>query len=420
MAKKGKRVSERLTVREVETKRNPGYYVDGGGLYLQVGAAGGKSWVFRFTLNGRTREMGLGPLNARGLAEARREAAKCRALLLEKIDPLEARNAADADGALLAARSKTFKDCAEAYIKAHRNGWKNAKHAAQWTNTLQTYAYPKLGALPVSKVDTGLVLQVLEPIWNAKPETATRLRGRIESVLDWARVRGLRDGNNPAQWRGHLDKLLPKRSKVAKVNHHPALPYLDSAGFMKSLRQQDGVAAKALELIILTATRTGEAIGAKWDEFDLAKGIWTIPAERMKAKREHKIPLSNAAIAVLKDMKRVVGNAHAFPGARTGKPISNMACLKLLERMKREDLTVHGFRSTFRDWAAERTSFPREVAEAALAHTIGDKVEAAYRRGDLFDKRRRLMEAWAEFCGTTETGSVHPINKARTKAKRAA
>jgi integrase len=417
--KKGtKHVTGKLSATRVERERTPGRYADGGGLYLQVGPTGGKSWLFRYMLAGKAREMGLGPVDSLELAKARKAAERCREQLNAGVDPIEAREADRAAGkaaaALELAKVRTFKDCAESYIKAHRDGWKNAKHADQWTNTLTEYAYPVLGALPVSKVDTGLVLQVLEPIWKTKAETASRVRGRIESVLDWARVRKYREGENPARWRGHLDKLLAKRSKVAKVQHHPALPYAEAGQFVKALRGLEGISARALEFIILTAARTSEAIGAKWDEFDLKAGTWTIPADRMKARRPHTVPLSPAALAILEAMKAHKVGEFVFPGAKAGKSISNMACLKVLERMKRGDLTVHGFRSTFRDWAAECTNFPREVAEAALAHTIGDKVEAAYRRGDLIAKRRALMEAWAKHCGTTKTGDVRGIREKRS------
>jgi integrase len=375
-----------------------GLYHDGGGLYLQVTASGAKSWIYRYMLDGRAREMGLGPLHVIPLSEARTRAAECRRLRLDGIDPIEARKGQRDRARLEAATAMTFDACATAYIEAHQAGWQNAKHRDQWRNTLSTYAGPVFGALPVQAVDVGLVMKVLEPIWHMKPETASRLRGRIEVILDWATVRGYRKGENPARWRGHLDKLLPARGKIRKVEHHAALPYRDIPSFMIALREQEGIACQALGLLILTAARTGEVIGARWDEFDLDERIWTVPADRMKAGKEHRVPLSDAAIAVIERLKeRRIGD-FIFPGGRVGKPLSNMAMLKLLDRMGWGDLTAHGFRSTFRDWAAEQTNFPREVAEMALAHTIGDKVEAAYRRGDLFEKRRQLMEAWANFC----------------------
>jgi len=377
-------------------------YADGGGLYLRIGPTGAKSWVYRFMRQGKRRDMGLGPLHVVSLADARVRAAECRKQRLDGKDPLAAREQERASARLDAAKSMTFTNCAEAYIKAHAPSWRNAKHADQWTNTLETYAGPVFGALPVQAVDLGLVMKVLESIWTAKPETASRVRGRIEAVLDWATVRGYRQGDNPARWRGHLDNLLPRRAKVQKVEHHAALPYAEMGAFMEALRAQDCTAARALEFVILTAARTGEVISARWDEFDLGAKIWTIPGERMKAGREHRVPLSPAALALLKRMQ-AKGSEFIFPGSKPRRPLSNMAMLKLLERMKRADLTVHGFRSSFRDWAAERTNFAREVAEAALAHVVGDKVEAAYRRGDLFEKRRRLMEAWATHCGKKMT-----------------
>jgi len=404
----------RLSARTVATLCTPGYHSDGGGLYLQVAQSGAKSWIFRFTLNGRSREMGLGSLNTFTLAEARAKALECRKQLSAGTDPIAARSAALAKQRLDAAKALTFADCQSKYIEAHRASWRNEKHAAQWESTLKTYADPILGALPVQAIDVELVTRVLEPIWHTKPETAARVRGRIEAILDWATVRGQRVGDNPARWRGNLQKLLPARSKVKPVEHHPALPYAELSPFMTSLRAQEGVAARALEFTILTAGRTGEVIGAKPDEIDLVAKTWTIPAARMKGKREHRVPLSSAALSIAKAMRQL-DKDHLFPGGRPRKPLSNMAMLELLKRMGRDDLTVHGFRSTFRDWAAERTNFQREVAEAALAHTTGDKVEAAYRRGDLFEKRRRLMDAWAQYCMSEKAaiGQVHPIGKKR-------
>jgi integrase len=388
----------RLTALKVGKEKKPGLYSDGLGLYLQVRGGGAKSWIFRYRVGTKLRDMGLGSVNAISLAEARERAAHCRNRRANGIDPIEQRRGQKSTKHAEAARAVTFEQCATAFIEAHKAGWKNAKHAAQWTATLKTYAYPVFGALPVASVDTPLVLKVLEPIWNGKTETATRVRGRIESVLDWARVRSYRQGENPARWRGHLDHLLPKRSKVAAVKHHSALPYDHTPAFMASLRGETGNAARALEFCILTASRTGETIGARWDEIDMKAKLWTIPPERMKASREHRIPLSQWAIVILCEMQKHAEAEFVFPGGKTKSPLSSMALLMLLRRMKRDDLTVHGFRSTFRDWAAERTTFPSDVAEMALAHTISDKVEAAYRRGDLFDKRKLLAEAWAEFC----------------------
>ena len=387
-------------------KLPPGMHADGGGLYLQVTASGAKTWIYRFMLHGRAREMGLGPLHTILLAEAREKARECRKLRLEGVDPIEARKAKRTGERLAAATAMTFQDCAERYIEAQKAGWKNPKHAAQWPSTLQTYVYPVFGALPVQAIDVGLVMKVLEPIWTAKPETASRVRGRIESVLDWATARGYRQGENPARWKGHLENLLPARSKVAKVKHHSALPYPEIADFITSLRAEDGIGARALEFLILTAARTGEVIGAKWTEIDLEARLWVVPGERMKkAGKEHRVPLSEMAIAILSPLSEVRTGDFVFPVGRPGKPLSNMAMLKLLQRMGRADLTAHGFRSTFSDWCAEQTNTPSEVREMALAHVVGDKVEAAYRRGDMFEKRRQLMEAWGQYCEAREPAS---------------
>src|SRR6266481_8090862 len=390
----------RLTAVEVRSIGQKGMFHDGGGLYLQVSAGGAKSWIYRFTLDGRAREMGLGPVHAIPLAEARKRAAECRRMRVDGVDPIEARSAHRGWKRLEAGKAMTFDACAAAYIAAHDAGWRNAKHRDQWRNTLTSYAGAVFGCLPVQSIDVGLVMKALEPIWHTKPETASRLRGRIEAVLDWATVRSYRNGENPARWRGHLDKLLPARSKVHKVKHHPALPYNEMADFTAALRNQEGVAARALEFLIMTAARTGEVISAPWDEIDLDEKLWVVAAARMKAGREHRVPLSATAMAVLAQMKEIRESEFVFAGGKKGKPLSNMAMLAVLKRMGRGDLTAHGFRSTFRDWAAECTNFPREVVEMALAHSIESKVEAAYRRGDLFHKRRQLMEAWARFSVT--------------------
>lgn len=405
------RTLHKLSATQVDKLKEPGYYGDGGGLWLQISASLSKSWIYRFTIAGKAREMGLGPKHTITLAEARDKALACRKLVLEGVDPIEHRKASRLTQIAAAARVLTFKQCAEAYIEAHRAGWKSTKHADQWASTLEAYAYPVLGGLSVAAIDVALVLKVLEPHWSTKTETASRLRGRMELVLDWATARQYRQGENPARWRGHLDKLLPRPSKVAKVVNFAALPYLQVGEFMQTLRAEKGVAALVLEFIILTAVRTSEALEATWTEFDLPAKTWTIPAERMKGGREHRVPLSTTAVAVLKRMEEVKESAFVFPGAREGKPLSNMACLMLLKRMKRTDITVHGFRSSFRDWAAEQTNYPREVAEMALAHAISDSTEAAYRRGDLFNKRAKLMQAWADYCGRAQTGAaVTPIH----------
>jgi len=374
----------------------PGRYADGGGLYLQVSQSGTRAWLFRFMRDGTARHMGLGPVRDVSLAEARTKASECRKVLLSGADPIEQRQAARVTAKFDSARAITFKECAERHIRAQEAGWKNATHRAQWKSTLATYAYPVIGDLPVAVVDTALVLKVIEPIWGTKPETAGRLRGRIEAVLDWARARGFRQGENPARWRGHLDKLLPARRKLARVKHHAALPYAEIPSFMTELRAREGVGARALEFAILTASRTGEIVNARWSEIDTAAKLWTIPAERMKAGREHRVPLSARALEILKALPRE--GDFVFIGARANRPLSNMALLETLRRMGRGDLTTHGFRSTFRDWCAERTAYARDVAEMALAHAIKDQTEAAYRRGDLFEKRRRLMSDWAKYC----------------------
>jgi integrase len=424
----------KLKALNVGREKRPGMYGDGGGLFLQVTEAGTKSWIFRYwvperdaatgefvrdpatkKVKGRAREMGLGSFITVSLREARDQALECRKLREQDIDPIDARDAAKRQAALDNVKSLKFKDAAVAYMAAHQVAWKNDKHAAQWPATLKTYAYPILGELPLPIIDTALVIKVIEPIWSIKPETASRLRGRIESVLDWATVRGYRHGDNPARWRGHLDKLLPARAKVRKIRHHSALPYAEMAAFLTALRAQEGVAARALEFTILTAARTGEIIGAKRGEIDGKNKLWIIPAERMKADKEHRVPLSSRALGILDEVGAAGDDkdGFVFGGQSHGQPLSNMAMLKLLQRMGRSDLTVHGFRSTFRDWAAERTNFPNEVVEMALAHAVDDKTEAAYRRGDLFDKRRRLMDAWAEYCGKLEPqDNIFPIRSA--------
>lgn len=393
----------RLTAKRVENEKAPGLYPDGDGLYLQVNGPESKSWLFRYTLRGKQRWAGLGSARAEAgglsLAEARRARDDQRAQVRRGVDPVHEKKQDAKKRRLEQARSINFQDAAFQYIAAHRPTWDNPKHAAQWDTTLRTYVYPKLGSLPVAEIDTQLVLDVLRPIWTEKPETASRVRGRVERVLDWATSAGYRDGANPARWRGHLENLLPSRAKVAKVEHHAALPYLEIGAFMTTLREREGIAAMALQFAILTASRTNEVLGARWSEIDFEAKTWTIPAARMKAKREHRVPLSEPALAVLRkahDHSRQ--HEHVFPNLARGRPLSNMAMLKQLERMGRPDLTTHGFRSTFSDWANERTGTERNVIEMSLAHTIGDKVEAAYRRGDLFEKRRKLMDDWAAFC----------------------
>jgi integrase len=394
---------QRLTALAVSRVSKPGLYADGAGLYLRVGRGGSKSWAFRYMLKGKPREMGFGGLNKVSLADARKKAGDARLLLSEGRDPLTERKAEEtqrvAAGKLAAARSMTFDKCADAYINAHEISWKNEKHRQQWRNTLTTYVSPVFGSVPVQDVDTDHIMKAIEPIWKTKTETARRVRGRIEVILDWAKVRGYRTGENRARWRGHLNHLLPARSNVRAVKHHAALPYAEVPTFMKELREIEGTAAVPLEFLILTVARTGEVIYARRSEVDLKNHVWTVPAERMKGRREHRVPLSAAAIAALKRMNGSEG-IYLFPGRTPNTPLSNMALLMTLGRMNRGEIKSHGFGSTFRDWAAERTNFPSEVVEMALAHAVAGKTEAAYRRGDLFDKRCRLMDAWAEYCGT--------------------
>ena len=402
-------LAHRLNATRLANLKEPGRYADGNGLWLQVKARvkNGKrtkeisrSWLYRYMVGGRAKHMGLGPYPAVSLAEARDKAQAALKARIAGADPLDQRRAEKASASVAAAKLVTFDDCAKSYIAAHQSAWRNGKHRAQWGSTLKTYVAPTFGALPVAAVDTGLVLKALEPIWAKVPETATRVRQRVEAVLDWARVRGYRDGENPARWKGHLDHLLPSRSKVRKVRHHPAMAYPAVGAFLAELRDRVGSSARALEFTILTAARTEETIGATWPEIDLAAAVWTLPPERMKADREHRVPLSDAAVRLLEAMHelRESDDGYLFAGADAGRGLSNMAMLELLRGM-RPGLTVHGFRSTFRDWAAERTAFEGEVVEMALAHVIKSKTEAAYRRGDLFDKRRELMREWARYCG---------------------
>jgi integrase len=408
------RTLHRLTATRVAGRLKPGYYGDGGNLYFRVAEGGTKGWIFRFKMYGRTRDAGLGAYPAISLARARVRAFEYRALVADGVDPIDQRNAQQAAARVENAKTITFDDCAKAYITAHADGWRSAKHLQQWRNTLDAYAAPVLGRLPIRAIDTGLIMRVLEPMWASKPETASRLRGRIESVLSWATVRGYRIGENPARWRGHLDSLLPAKSKVRKVEHHAALPYVDVGRFMHDLRQQAGLGARALEFLILTATRAGEVLNATWDEFDLETSTWSIPAGRMKGGREHRVPLSDAAMAVLKAAQELRQSDYVFPGAKAARPLSLMSLKTTLERTG-QNVTSHGFRSTFRDWAAEQTSYANHVVEMALAHAVPNAVEAAYRRGDLFDKRRRLMDDWAQFCATpvATSGRVVPIRRRR-------
>jgi len=376
----------------------PGLHTVGGvpGLALQVLKSGGRTWILRVMIGNRRREMGLGGYPGVTLAMAREAAREARDMIRRGTDPIEAAKEARAALKVTPTVGYTFRAAAEAYIASHEASWKNPKHRDQWTATLKNYAYPVMGKLDVAAIELPHVMRVLEPIWTKKTETAKRLRGRIEMVLDWATARGFRSGPNPARWRGHLDKLLAKPSKVHRITHHRALPIDEMASFMTQLRAAEGTGARALEFAILTAARSGEVRGATWKEIDLDARVWTISAARMKAAREHRAPLSKAAITVLNAMPAARPDAYVFKAAHGGR-ISDMTISAVLRRLK-VDAVPHGFRSTFRDWAAERTNYPNEVAEMALAHAVGNKVEAAYRRGDLFEKRLAMMDEWADFC----------------------
>ena len=392
----------KLSPRKVETA-GLGKYEDGGGLRLAVSKSGAKKWVLRFTINGKRREMGLGSFPDVGLADARAKASECRLQAAAGIDPIEERRV-EPDAI------PNFTACAARYIRAHRGGWKNAKHARQWVRTIKTYAKPVIGAKQVDAISTENILKILSPIWTTKTETAKRVQGRIECILDFAAAHRYRDSLNPARWRGHLDKLLPKPSRVKKVTHHPAMPFTEAPAFMDELARNDCVSAFALRFLILTATRTSEVLQAQWQEIDQEAAIWTVPADRTKTKREHRVPLPDAAMAVIKALPNIEGNDYLFPGARHGRPLSSMALLQLMRGMgygvngSRGNYVPHGFRSSFRDWSGEASSFPRDVAEMALAHVIENKVEAAYRRGDLFEKRRKMMGAWANFLELEDAG----------------
>ncbi|UCV17232.1 tyrosine-type recombinase/integrase [Ferribacterium limneticum] len=404
-----------LTVFEIKSAKE-GMHADGGGLYLRVQTSGAKSWIFRFQLNGKRREMGIGTLADKSLTDARGEASQLATAVRSGIDPIEDRKqkAATAEAAKKQseANATTFREVATEYIANHKAEWKNAKHAAQWSSTLETYAGPIIGDKPAGEVVTEDILKILSPIWTTKTETATRLRGRIELVLTYAKAMKLRQGENPALWRGHLEAMLPKPTKLKNVRHHPALPYARAAEFMVKLRAAAGSGARALEFAILTAARSGEVRLATWDEIDMNGKLWTIPAERMKAKREHWVPLSEPAIAMLKELPKIAGNEYLFPGDRDKKPLSDMTLTAIIRRFNEtedrsppewidpksgDQIVPHGFRSTFRDWAAEVSHYPREVVEHALAHSLPDKVEAAYARGTMIERRRPLMEDWAAY-----------------------
>lgn len=380
-----------LKVKALIKTGKPGRYSDGAGLYLNISDNGGRRWVLLMRVGGKVTELGLG--SAREgyvtLGQARRLARRARERIVDGQDPREK-----------PAVIVTFGEFADKLVENLTPGWRNSKHAAQWKSTLSDNYCRALRKLPIDKITTEHVLDVIQPIWSTKPETASRLRGRIEKVLDAAKVTKLRSGENPALWKGHLERLLPKRKKLTR-GHHAAMPYVDVPAFMSDLQTREALAGRALEFLILTAARTGEVLGARWPEFELDGAVWTVPPERMKGGREHRVPLSAPALAIAKELFEVRISPYVFPGQARDKPLSGMAMEMMLRRMKVTTATVHGFRSSFRDWAGEETSFPREVAEAALAHSIGDQTEAAYRRGDALEKRRAMMAAWANYCART-------------------
>ena len=398
-----KKVLFRLTALGIKKLKKRGLTADGNGLYLQVSAGGSKSWILRFKLPGKKPQMhGLGAIEKVSLEQARQEALRCQRLLREGIDPIEERKARVGAAIASQALSQTFQEVADAFIDANESGWRNAKHAAQWRSTLATHCYPKIGAVPVRSIQTVHVLSCIEPIWTSKPETASRLRGRVEQVLDFARARELRSGENVARWKGHLDQVLPARGKVAPIVHHAAMPYAQLPAFYAALAKHDGTAPLALRFLILTCCRTNEAIGATWDEFDFKRGLWIVPPVRMKAGREWRVPLARESLAILAGLKKSA--AYVFPGRKEGAALSNMALLQITRRMGL-DAVPHGFRSTFRDWAAETQHFPHEAVEMALAHAVGSKVELAYRRTDLLERRREVAQAWADFA-TSKVGKL--------------
>lgn len=400
-----KRIPGRLVAVSLN-KLGDGWHADGGNLYLFIRGTS-KSWVFRYTSpSGTRRNMGLGSFHSISLAQARKSARDLREQVVhptQPIDPISLRQEMLQKQKLEKRQSRTFKSCAVAYINAHHNEWKNAKHEQQWSNTLATYAYPVIGDLTVDAVDERLILKVLSPIWNTKTETAKRLRGRIESVLDWATFNKYRQGENPARWRGHLEHSLAKPTKASKAGHHAAMDYKEMASFMVNLQQQKGMGARALEFTIFTAARSGEVRGATWSEISFESKIWNIPANRMKASRNHRVALSECALQVLNELPRFEGTDYIFPSGTKLSPLSDMTLSAVLRRMGKHNVTVHGFRSSFRDWVAEATDFSNEMAEMALAHAIGNKVEAAYRRGDLLVKRFKMMNEWANYLKNLNT-----------------
>jgi integrase len=405
--------NQRLTVKFLDRLSEPGRYGDGGGLYAQLTTSGGRSWVFRYKLRGRDREnwMGLGALADFSLADARERARVARQLVKDGIDPIAARKEEADARALAEAKRITFEVAARDYFLGHEQKWSNADHRRQFLASLVRFAFPVIGRLPVAMIDTGLVLKCVEPIWIEKSVTASRVRNRIEAVLDWATARGYRTGPNPAAWKGHLETILPKPGKIKKVAHHAAMPYVAVPAFVEVLAAREDVPSRALEFLILTAARTGEVASAKWSEFDLDKRIWTVPPERMKGRKEHRVPLSDPAIAILRKLPRE--GDFVFIGSIKNRSMNKLSMLKVIWALG-SDVTVHGFRSSFRDWAAERTSFPRDICEEALAHSVGTATERSYRRSDVLEKRRQLMDQWAAFCTMPKRdATVTPIRKGR-------
>jgi integrase len=393
-------------------------YADGGSLYLRVAEGGSKQWIFRYVTNGRMRDMSLGAVHTFSLAEARGRATEARKLRADGIDPIDHKHAQRAARRAADAKQMAFRQCAEQFIKENERKWTNPKHRHDWRVSLDTYVYPTLGNLPVAAIDTPLVLKVIKPLWERVPETGRRVRGRIESVLGWATVHHYRSGDNPARWQGHLEHAMPSRTEIAPVEHHAAMPYAEVPAFMGKLKGNSNALAACLEFTVLTAARRAEATGAVWSEIDLDAATWTIPGSRMKAGKEHRVPLSPPAAAVLKRMAEVRTSEYVFPGNVAGRPVSGAAVAALAKRLAGGDTTLHGFRSSFRDWASEHTSFQNEVAEMALAHAIPSAVEKAYRRGELIDKRRKLMDAWAAYCAKVEADAGKVVALARGRTPR--
>jgi integrase len=409
---------KKLSAAFVSSCKLPGRYGDGQGLYLQVSQHGdsiSKQWLYRFQINGRSRQMGLGSASTFSLAEARQRAEGPRKQVADRIDPIAARDKERLEQQAQQVERLTLKEAAERFIAGHEKKWTNVRHARQWRATLETYAYPRIGKLAVDAIGKAHIIEVLEPHWQSKTETMSRLRGRIEQILDWCRARGLRSGENPARWKGHLDKVFPDRKELKKVEHLAAMPYAQVPTFLAALKGVEGFAARALELTTLCASRTDEVLAARWCEFDLDAKTWTIPAERMKGDREHVVPLSDEAVALLRALPRVAHEELVFPGRRAGRPLGHDRMLDRLRALPGcADFTVHGLRSSFRDWAGNETSFPREIAEAQLAHLTGSQVERAYRRSDALAKRAKLVQAWARYCSTpaaVEDGNVTPMRR---------